>query len=593
MIAFSSRVRTSRDRKGAVGAFLIAAALCSAQPLRQLADQRGIRFGAAADPSRFSEAAYATTLSREFNQIEPENAMKFGPIHPGPTTYSFAAADQVVAFARDNKMALRGHVLVWHQQVASWVTSGSTPAQLSAILQDHITTVAGRYAGQVYAWDVVNEAFNDDGTMRSTLWYNAPGIGLTGTGYIEQAFRWARAADPKALLFYNDYNAELSNAKSDAILKMAQDFKTRGVPIDGIGLQMHLTTNIGSLGSMEANIKRITDLGLEVQITELDVRLPVDASGTATAASLATQAQIYHDIVALCLKFARCTAVQTWGFTDKYSWVPSTFPGTGAALPLDAGYQAKPAYNSIVSALQESTPVVKPEGLTNAASYAAGAVAPGEIVVFFGATFGPASLVHAQADSSSLLSTVLSRTRLLFDGVPAPMIYARVGQIAAVVPFVLAGRSTSQVQYEYMGVSSAQFPVNIAPTLPGLFTLDASGQGAGAILDASFRLISAMNPARRGDVILLYATGGGVTNPASVDGQISSSPPFPAPLAPTAVKIGGVACPVQYAGGAAGLVPGTLQVNVQVAAAVPPGQQPVILSIGKADSQAGVTVWVQ
>ena len=133
--------------------------------------------------------------------------------------------------------------------------------------------------------------------------------------------------------------------------KMAQDFVKRGVPLSGIGLQMHLTPRIGSLSSMEANIRRLTALGLQVQITELDVRLPVDADGQATAASLSTQARIYHDIVALCLKFPRCTAVQKWGFTDKYSWIPGTYPGFGAALPFDANYQAKPGYASIQNAL--------------------------------------------------------------------------------------------------------------------------------------------------------------------------------------------------------------------------------------------------
>ena len=256
----------------------------AAQSLRQAADQRGIHFGAAVDPSHFSETAYTATLSREYSQAEPENAMKFGPIHPGVSTYDFSAADSIVSFAHANNMAMRGHTLLWHNQNPSWLTSGNySPAQLSAILQSHISTVVGRYAGQLYAWDVVNEAFNDDGTMRSTIWYNSPGIGLTGTAYIEQAFQWAHAADPQALLFYNDYNGELSNAKSDAIYKMAQDFKSRAVPIHGIGLQMHLTTNTGSLSSMEANIKRITDLGLQVQFTELDVRLPVDSSGNATA----------------------------------------------------------------------------------------------------------------------------------------------------------------------------------------------------------------------------------------------------------------------------------------------------------------------
>ncbi len=325
----------------------------AAQPLRDLADQRGIRFGAAANPAHLSETAYSNTLGGEFSQLEPENALKFGPIHPGPTTYNFGPADALVAFAKTHKMAVRGHTLVWHNQNPSWLTNGSfSPAQLSGFLQDHIHNVIGHYAGQVYAWDVVNEAFNDNGTLRSAIWSDSPGIGLAGTAYIEQALRWAHAADPKALLFYNDYGAEATNAKSDAIFDMARDFKARGVPIDGIGMQMHFTTNMGPLSSIESNINRITALGLQVHITELDVRLPVDSAGNASAADLATQAQIYHDIVALCLKFARCTAIQTWGFTDKYSWVPRAFPGRGAALEFDPTYQAKPAYKSIQSALQ-------------------------------------------------------------------------------------------------------------------------------------------------------------------------------------------------------------------------------------------------
>src|ERR1039458_1324200 len=188
-----------------------------AQPLRDLAAQRLIHIGAAVDPSHFVETAYTDTLAREFSQAEPENAMKFGPIHPGPTTYDFAPADAIVAFAQTNGMAVRGHNLVWYNQLPTWVTGGNyTPPQLSAILQEHINTVVGRYAGQIYAWDVINEAFNTDGTLRSYLWSNAPGIGVTGTGYIEQALRWAHAADPDALLFYNDYSAEEVNTKSDA-----------------------------------------------------------------------------------------------------------------------------------------------------------------------------------------------------------------------------------------------------------------------------------------------------------------------------------------------------------------------------------------
>jgi endo-1,4-beta-xylanase len=210
------------------------------------------------------------------------------------------------------------------------------------------------FAGQVYAWDVVNEAFNDDGTLRHTIWSDKPGLASPGTGYIEQAFRWAHAADPAATLFYNDYSAEPLNAKSDAIYKMAQDFKSRGVPLDGIGLQMHLTAQPPPFSSMEANIKRLTDLGLEVQITELDVRLPVDATGAASAADLATESRIYRQVAALCLGSARCTALQTWGFTDKYSWIPGEYHGLGAALEFDFHYAPKPACDALREALATS-----------------------------------------------------------------------------------------------------------------------------------------------------------------------------------------------------------------------------------------------
>lgn len=330
--------------------------LLIAQPLRELAGQREIRIGAAVDPAHFAEPDYAQTLAREFNQIQPENAMKFGPIHPGPSTYNFGPGDSIVAFAKSHLMAVRGHTLVWHRQLPTWLTKGGyTSQQLSTILQDHIRTVVGHYADQVYAWDVVNEAFNDDGSFRSTLWSDAPGIGRNGAAYIEQALRWAHEAAPNALLFYNDYDAEGINAKSDAIYRMASDFVARGVPLHGIGLQMHFTLKPPPNAQIEENIRRLTELGLAVQITELDVRLPVDAAGKAAAPDLARQAQIYEDMVALCLKHRRCTAVQTWGFTDKYSWIPGEYPGQGAALELDSNYMVKPAYQSLEKVLSAAS----------------------------------------------------------------------------------------------------------------------------------------------------------------------------------------------------------------------------------------------
>src|SRR5215471_8741712 len=240
-------------------------------PLRELAADR-LKIGAAAEPARLEEPEYAATLAREFNQVEPENAMKFVRVHPGPVTYNFGPADSLVAFAQSHRMAVRGHTLVWHQQLPSWLTSGGYSfVELSSIFADHIYTVVKHFAGQVYAWDVVNEAFNDDGSLRSTLWSDAPGIGREGAGYIEQALRWAHAADPNALLFYNDFGAEPVNAKSDAIYRMARDFLSRGVPVDGIGLQMHLRGEPLPLDKIDENLTRLEGLGLQVQITELDV----------------------------------------------------------------------------------------------------------------------------------------------------------------------------------------------------------------------------------------------------------------------------------------------------------------------------------
>ena len=577
-------------------ALTIAAA--PAQPLRDLAAQRGIHVGAAADPTYLAENAYFTTLGAEFNQLEPENDMKFGPIHPragnDPTSYSFTRADQLVTYAQNHNVAVRGHTLVWYQQNPSWLTGGGyTPDQLSQILHDHIGTVVGHYKGQVYAWDVVNEAFNDDGSIRSTLWSNTPGIGLSGTAYIEQALKWAHEADPQALLFYNDYSNASINAKSTAIYNMAKDFLARGVPLSGIGLQMHLTNANTDLSSIEPNIQRLTALGLQVQFTELDVRLPVDSSGNATPAMLATEAQIYHDAVAICLKYPLCTAVQTWGFTDKHSWLPGTYPGFGAGLEFDANYQPKPAYTAMQSALVQSPPVIVSAGLASAASYSNAAVAPGEIVTLFGPTFGPASLAVAVPDSNSKLPTQLAGVRLLFDGLPAPLLYARVGQVSAVVPFSVSGKASTQVQYEYQGIVSNVVALNVAPAAPGIFTLDSSGTGPAAVLDAAYKVVSTSNPAHVGDTIQVYATGAGVTTPNSIDGQVALTPPFPTPVASVTAQVGGVDCPVTYAGGAQYLVAGALQVNVRIAAGVPPGEQPLVISVGGVASQSGATVSIR
>jgi len=311
-------------------------------PLRTLAIAKGRLVGSAVDRGfRYAGSdgvTFKATLAREFSALTPENDMKHERIHPSQDAYRFEPADSLVAFADANGMKVRGHTLVWHQQLASWLTSGTWTADESkALLVDHVTKVVSHYRGRVIEWDVVNEALADNGSPRAGFW-----LDHIGRSYIELAFRTARAADPDVALFYNDFNIEGLGPKSDSLYELVKDFQARGVPINGIGLESHFQLG-GVPSTLGANIARFAALGLKVHITELDVRMPLPS----TAAQLQTQAQNYRDVFATCIQYPACDLVVMWGFTDKESWVPSAFPGWGAALVFDAAYQPKPAYTSL------------------------------------------------------------------------------------------------------------------------------------------------------------------------------------------------------------------------------------------------------
>jgi len=354
----------SRVRAGTMCLLAFIAYPAIAQTLRQAADSANMLVGTAVRPSQFAEAAYSETLAREYNMVEAEDAMKWRALRPNRDSFDFHSGDEVVRFAKANGMKVRGHCLLWAQSNPEWLTQGKfTSAQLSEVLHEHISTVLKHYAGDVFAWDVVNEALDENGRVRDSLWHNQPGIGLAGKGpaYVEQAFRWAHEADPQALLFYNEAGGEGLNPKSDAIYEMAKDFKHRGVPIDGVGLQLHISRLDYNVAAVAANIKRLTALGIQVQITELDISVPVDNHGdVVNADDLARQAGIYRRIVRACLQNAGCTAIQTWGFTDKYSWIPwFTHGGRGQALPFDRTYRPKAAYAAFQAELVAGREPVK------------------------------------------------------------------------------------------------------------------------------------------------------------------------------------------------------------------------------------------
>ncbi len=350
-----------------LAAFTTSATAGNQEPsLREAAGRIGLLVGAAVDPTRFSEAEYTETLAREFNMVEPENAMKWRNTEPARGQFTFDAGDQIVAFAEAHQMKVRGHNLLWAVRNPAWLAKGQyTAPELREIMHQHIARVAGHYAGKVFAWDVVNEAFDARGGLSHSIWYDRPGIGMAsqGTAYIEQAFRWAHEADPKALLFYNDYAAEGLNAKSDAIYAMVKDFKRRGVPIDGVGLQMHLSLDDAArLSSLDANINRLAALGLQVHITEMDVGLPVSgdqASGqpsNAISTDARQQADLYGRVAGVCARNPGCTAFQTWGFTDRHSWIPAFSHGKrGAGLLFDAGYKPKLCYEAVLKAFESVT----------------------------------------------------------------------------------------------------------------------------------------------------------------------------------------------------------------------------------------------
>jgi endo-1,4-beta-xylanase len=335
-----------------LGILILVAASSTPSTLRQVADRTGLLIGTAVRPYALSDAAYSETLGREFNMVEPEDAMKWWTVRRSEG-FDFSDGDEIVRFAKAHGMKVRGHCLVWDHDNPKWLTQGHfTTEQLSHILQEHIATEAKHYAGQVFAWDVVNEAFDEHGRLKDSPWYNQPGIGLSdkGDAYLEQAFRWAHEADPQALLFYNEGGAESMNAKSDAVYGMLKNFKKRGIPIAGVGLQMHISHFEFDADAVAANIDRLTALGLQVHITELDVAVPVDSNGQPREGDLQRQADIYQRVAHACLKNPSCTAIQSWGFSDKYSWIVSHSHGTqGVALLFDKDYKPKPAF----AALQE------------------------------------------------------------------------------------------------------------------------------------------------------------------------------------------------------------------------------------------------
>jgi endo-1,4-beta-xylanase len=323
-----------------------AAGATDATSLAAAASCRGRLIGAALSTAHLADEPYATA-AREFDFVTPESEMKWEYTEPARGEFSFELGDRIVSFAEQNGMKVKGHTLVWHNQLPSWVSALTDPDDLRAAMTNHITQEVAHYRGQVLAWDVVNEAWDpsDPTVLRDSVFSE-----LLGPSYIDEAFTAARAADPGAKLYYNDYGADGGGAKADSIYAMVADMKQRGVPIDGVGLQMHVSVASSLSGEdVAANIERFAALGIDVVVSEMDLSL-------CSGGTLDEQAAKFHDVVAACLGEPNCPAVTFWGITDKYSWLnyfdqACTDEDTPRPLLWDDDYQKKPAYTGVLNAL--------------------------------------------------------------------------------------------------------------------------------------------------------------------------------------------------------------------------------------------------
>lgn len=331
LIVVAERLRQGGDAKPLPG-----------PPLRELGEQRGMLIGTAVrgDVLRHNRA-YRQLVAAQFNSVTPENELKWSAVQPERGEFHFKAADAIVDSAREAGQAVRGHTLVFHSQLAGWVADLGR-SELRAAMKEHIRRVMGHFRGRIAVWDVVNEALTDRGGLR-----RSPFLVKLGPDYIARAFRIARRADPKARLHINEIGAEGIHPKSDRLYALVRSLKARGVPIDGVGFQMHVNL-AGVPAGFVANLRRFAALGVELAITEADVGLRRPPS----AADLRAQARVYRTIVRGCLAVRACRSLTFWGFTDGRSWIEETQPGFGAATLLDKQLRPKPAFRTVQRALQ-------------------------------------------------------------------------------------------------------------------------------------------------------------------------------------------------------------------------------------------------
>ena len=316
--------------------------------------QPPILIGAAISGSGLNDQGYKNVAAAEHNYVTAENEMKWDALEPNPGQFSWGAADNIVNWATQNGMKVKGHTLVWHNQLPGWMNSLSGAAQVEQAIRRHIENVMGHFKDRVDTWDVVNEAVitdSDTGVgnprMRPSVFFNALGV-----NFLDLSFQIAREQDPNAKLYYNDYSIDALNEKADFVYEMIKGMVERGVPIDGVGFQMHIGPPNNEAGGADvaANLKRFSDLGLEVLISEMDINR---CGGQVTETE---QLTYYHDIVEACFQLPECVSITFWGINDGRSWLNSWNGAlcngqSSQSLLFNDQYQKKQTYQRVLDAL--------------------------------------------------------------------------------------------------------------------------------------------------------------------------------------------------------------------------------------------------
>ena len=336
----------------------------SSTPLKSLAESKGFLYGTSATPGDLKDRQFTDIVIQQCDLMAPGLQLKWNMLRPTPDTYNFGPADDLLHFTQDHGMKYRGHTLVWHNALPTWFASYATPQNAQQLMLDHINKVAGRYAGKMHSWDVLNEALLPSDNRSDGLRSTSPWLELIGPDYIEQAFRAAAAADPHAILCWNEYGIENETPENEVkrkfFLQHLSALRQKGVPVQGIGIQSHLDASNKHFpgAQFDAFLHQISDMGLKIIVTELDFTDSFVSSDPAARNQLI--ASRYEEYLGLVLKHHSAIAILNWGIADKHTWLNGNykFPRKDQSpflpLPFDTNTQPKPAWYAMARAFQNA-----------------------------------------------------------------------------------------------------------------------------------------------------------------------------------------------------------------------------------------------